>query len=139
MSGPVFNQQNSGSGNQNVQGMEITLGDLNNRDQPDPVPTVDRFLAAIESPEILPDDISDDIMPDLNRFACMPAAEQEEVMATPRWMQILEAIRPHSHAITKGIAVFSGAALKAFAVQNPVCAGIMAVCDEIKDSQSSNE
>lgn len=128
----TFNQQNTGNNNQNNQGVNIEAGDVRN-EAPDgdgkPEPTVENFLKVLEAPKALPDEVIEDVVPQLNRFAMLPEAEQRGVMHTDQWKTILEKIQPHAGTIGKSMAVFGAAALKSFASTNPICAGVLAVCE----------
>ena len=137
--GPVFNQQNSGTGNQNVQGMEVNMGDLNAAPRQDEFLTAERFLQILGAPKAMPDEVVEEVMPHLEKFVQLPNAEQEEVMKTDAWTGLVAKIKPHAGTIGKTLAVFGSAALKAFAAQNPICAGVIAVCDGLAESGGASD
>lgn len=115
------------SGGQNNIGKTEIAGDQTQTNNfGDALPPVDDVVAKVA--ESLPEEVAAEWTEQIQPFAAMPIAQQQEPETMSKIMAICETIRPHAGTVWKNLAIFGATALETLATRNPVIAGIVQVC-----------
>lgn len=129
--GPSIHIGSITGGQNNIGKTEIAGNQVQHVGGVEPI-TVDQFTQAIEQAEGLPEAIVSETVQDIHALASLPVDEQQKFIDTEKWIDMAERIRPHAASIWQSVAVFGAAALKALASNNPIVAGVLAVCENSK-------
>lgn len=133
--GPSINIGSIEGGQNNIGHNEIHGDQVQNVGGQEPL-TIDRFADAIASTTGMPETLAEDTAAAIQSFAKLPKEEQVAALDTEKWKDLAIKIQPYAKSIWKSVAVFGAAALKALASRNPVVAGVMAVCEQQKETES---